>query len=147
MNNNNDLPYDDLCNLIAIQVPHASINSANKYLTALYKVILRQLELHHRINIKGFGVFEIKERKSGERIINNPIINEKQIVYVEPRYSIVFRAAKKFDCSVNENNFKIASDKKVKKNNSKRVMKHKKRRKTKNIADLLNRAQKHKNKG
>ena len=128
MNNNNDLPYEDLCNLIAIQIPHASVNSADKYLTALYKVILRQLELHNRILIKGFGVFEIKERKSGERIINNPILNEKQIV--------------------NENNFKLADDKKVKKHNSHKVTKHKKKhKKMKNIADLLNRAEKNKKKG
>ena len=148
MNNNNDLPYEDLCNLIAIQIPHASVNSADKYLTALYKVILRQLELHNRILIKGFGVFEIKERKSGERIINNPILNEKQIVYVEPRYSISFRAANKFDVSVNENNFKLADDKKVKKHNSNKVTKHKKKhKKMKNIADLLNRAEKNKKKG
>lgn len=149
MNNNNDLPYEDLCNLIAIQIPHASIKSADKYLTALYKVILRQLELHHRILIKGFGVFEIKERKSGERLIHNPNSdnNEKQIVYVEPRYSISFRAANKFDYSVNENHFKILDDDRVKKYNSRKVTKHKKRKKTKNIADLLNRAEKHKKKG
>ncbi len=147
MNNNNDLPYEDLCNLIAIQINHATTNSADNYLRALYKVILRQLELHHRINIKGFGVFEIKERKSGERLIHNPVKDEKQIVYVEPKYSISFRASNKFDYSVNENNFQIASDKKVKKHNSKKVMKHKKRKKTKNIADLLNRAEKHKKKG
>ena len=147
MNNNNDLPYEDLCNLIAIQIPHATINSADNYLRALYKVILRQLELHNRICIKGFGVFEIKERKSGERIINNPIINEKQIVYVKPKYSISFRASSKFDFSVNENDFKIATDKKIKKYNSEKNKSYKKRKKTKNIADLLNRAEKRKKKG
>ena len=49
---NNDISYDDLCNLIANEISHrsASPNSVNVYLRALYKVILRQLELNQRIN-------------------------------------------------------------------------------------------------
>lgn len=147
MNNNNDLPYEDLCNLIALKVPHATVNSVDNYLRALYKVILRQLELHQRIHIKGFGVFDIKERKSGERLIYNPNAEEKRFVDVKPRYSIRFRASSKFDYSVNENNFKIASDKKVKKHNSIKGSKRK-RRNTRNVADLFNRAEKRrKNRG
>lgn len=108
----NDISYDDLCNLIANEVPthKASPHSAHTYLRAIYKVILRQLELNQRINIKNFGTFEIKERKSGERLINNPRNNKKQIYYVKPRYLINFKAASNFDFSVNENNFKIVSD-------------------------------------
>ena len=144
---NNDISYDDLCNLIANEVPthKASPHSAHTYLRALYKVILRQLELNQRINIKGFGTFEIKERKSGERLINNPKNNQKQVYYVEPRYSISFKAASNFDYSVNENNFKIVSDKRnatLNRENRKPPV----RTRTKRITDLINKANKRKGK-
>ena len=141
----NDISYDDLCNLIANEVTRksASPTSVSAYLRALYKVILRQLELNQRINIQGFGTFEIKERKSGERLINNPQTNEKQVYYVEPRYSISFKAASNFDYSVNENDFKIVSDKRnntLNRENRKPVI----RSKTKRVTDLINRANKRK---
>ena len=143
----NDISYDDLCNLIANEVPRksASPTSVSAYLRALYKVILRQLELNQRINIQGFGTFEIKERKSGERLINNPQTNEKQVYYVEPRYSISFKAASNFDYSVNENDFKIVSDKRnntLNRENRKSVI----RSKTKRVTDLINKANKRKGK-
>ena len=143
----NDISYDDLCNLIANEVPRksASPTSVSAYLRALYKVILRQLELNQRINIQGFGTFEIKERKSGERLINNPQTNEKQVYYVEPRYSISFKAASNFDYSVNENDFKIVSDKRnhtLNRENRKPII----RSKTKRVTDLINKANKRKGK-
>ena len=142
----NDISYDDLCNLIALKINNGKANphSVDYYLQATYKVILDQLKLNNRIYIKDFGIFEIKERKSGERIINNPNKNnEKQLVFVEPRNSITFRAAKKFDISVNENNFKLASDTKVKnvgREYRKDLYNSKKKKKIMNVADLLNRA-------
>ena len=143
----NDISYDDLCNLIANEVPRksASPTSVSAYLRALYKVILRQLELNQRINIQGFGTVEIKERKSGERLINNPKNNQKQVYYVEPRYSISFKAASNFDYSVNENDFKIVSDKRnntLNRENRKSVI----RSKTKRVTDLINKANKRKGK-
>lgn len=140
-----DIAYDDLCNLIALKINNnrATPNSVDYYLKATYKVILDQLKLNKRILIKDFGVFEIKERKSGERIINNPNKdNEKNLVYVEPRNSITFRAAKKFDVSVNENNFKLATDTKIKKLGRKyrKKLSNNDKRKFNNVADLLNRA-------
>ena len=146
MKNSKDLTHEDLCNLIANEVKNgATIKSADKYLQAIYKVILRQLELNQRINIKGFGTFEIKERKSGERLINNPKNNQKQVYYVEPRYSISFKAASNFDYSVNENNFKIVSDKRnatLNRENRKPPV----RTRTKRITDLINKANKRKGK-
>lgn len=144
---NNDISYDDLCNLIANEIPRStSLDSVNMYLRALYKVILRQLELNHRINIKGFGTFEIKERKSGERLINNPKNNQKQVYYIEPRYSISFKAASNFDYSVNENDFKLISDKKNDTlNRENRKPKHNIR--SKRIPDLLKIANRNKEKG
>jgi nucleoid DNA-binding protein len=111
MKNNKNIDFDDLCNLIANDVQHkATIESVKRYLRGLYKVILRQLELNQRIYIKGFGTFEIKERKSGERLINNPKNNKKQIYYVEPRYFVSFKASSRLDHSINEGNFNLITD-------------------------------------
>lgn len=146
MKNKNNLNYDDLCNLIANEVQHkASVDSVKRYLHGLYKVILRQLELNQRIYIKGFGTFELKERKSGERLINNPKNNKKQIYYVKPRYFVSFKAASKFDHSINEGEFKLITD-------GKDATLRKKDRKVpinihnKTIVDLLNIAERRKRK-
>lgn len=135
----NDISYDDFCNLVANKVPRSTLRSTKRYLKEIYNVILEQLELNQRINIKGFGCFEIKERKSGERVINNPKNNEKQLVYVKPKYSIFFKASSNFDFSVNENDFKITSDKKLK-----RKIKRLKRKSMENIVDVINKANKRK---
>lgn len=149
---NNDISYDDLCNLIALKAgtynANATPHSVDYYLQATYKVILDQLKLNNRINIKNFGIFEIKDRKSGERIVNNPNKdNEKQLVYVKPRKSITFRAAKKFDVSVNENDFKLATNEKVRnvgREYRKKLETSKNYIGFKNVVDMLNRANKRK---
>lgn len=148
-----DISYDDLCNLIALKINNlynakASPHSVDYYLQSIYKVILDQLKLNNRINIKDFGIFEIKDRKSGERIINNPNKdNEKQLVYVKPKKAITFRAAKKFDVSVNENDFKLVSDAKIKKlsrDYRKKLATSKNGNRFKNVVDLLKIANKRK---
>ena len=141
----NDISYDDLCNLVANEVvsQKATPHSAHTYLRALYKVILRQLELNQRIYLKNFGAFEIKERKSGERLINNPKNNTKQIYYIEPRYSISFKPSSNFDFSVNENDFKIVSDGRNA-TLSRESRKVPQRKKIEKASDLLNIANKRK---
>lgn len=89
-----ELKYEDLCNLIALQVGRNSTpNSVDKYLKATYKVILQQLELNHKVRFKNFGLFEIKKRKSGERIINDPNTNTKTLRYIKDRYLISFKSS------------------------------------------------------
>lgn len=112
----NDLSLNDLCNLIANETK-TSPEAAKRYLFAIYKVILEQLKINKRISIYGFGVFEIFERKSGERLI--PDINDvtkKKLVYIKPRNSIRFKPSQVFDTNVNENNFnfKMSMQKKLK---------------------------------
>lgn len=127
-----NINYNDLCNLIAQEVGYTSASSVNRYLKAIYKVILRQLQLNKRISFKDFGYFEIKERKNGERLIYDPTVNKKKIVYVKPKFSIFFKAYDKFDCSVN-NDFTIVTNKELK------AMK-KKDSPMSSVADLLNKA-------
>lgn len=133
----NDIDYRDLCNRIALKVGnHATPHSADVYLKSLYKVILEELKLNKRIYLKGFGYFIVKERKSGERRIND-LYNHGQetIVYVPPRLSITFKPSSILDKSINENNFKRITDKGIK-----RLDKEKKRKRTTTIADILNSA-------
>lgn len=143
----NNISYEDLCNMIANNYQGATTPFiVDKYLKAIYKTILRQLELNQKIHFKGFGTFQIKERKSGERLINNPKNNKKELVYVKPRLSISFKAASKFDYSVNENNFKfIKSD--TTKTYDRQKNKRYKYNKYGEIADLLNRANRRKKNG
>ena len=117
---NNKIKYEDLCTLISNEIYHSSPKSVDKYL-------------------KDFGTFEIKNRKSGSRIINNPNKNnEKQLVYVEPRLSITFKASSVFDHSVNENDFKLSNERKVKVKGKNKRRKHK--RTINNYVDLINKA-------
>lgn len=110
-----DINYNDLCDMIANEVGYgATRESTKRYLKAIYRVILKQLKLKNRIYFKDFGYWEIKQRKSGEREINNPMTNEKRVVYVKPKYSIFFKPSINFDKSVNENDFKIITDKGIK---------------------------------
>lgn len=125
-----ELKYEDLCNLIALQVGRgASPSSVDRYLRAIYKVILQQLKLNKKIRFKNFGHFEIKKRKSGERLINDPNTNTKTLRYVKDKYLISFKSSEIFDRSVNDNDFKIITNKGIN-----RLPKREKM----NTADLLN---------
>lgn len=129
-----DISYENLCNLIALEMGGTTTpKSVKKFLRATYIVILNQLKLKHRIYFKGFGYWEIKERKSGEREINDPTNGGKRLVYVKPKYSIFFKPSVNFDASVNENDFKPTTD---------RIAKLLKKEKSKEVtsADLINRA-------
>lgn len=109
MSNHNkvDINFEELCNLIALEVGcRATPNTVKKYLKATYKVILQQLQLNNRVYFKKFGAFEIRQRKSGERIIGDPMNGGTQRIFVEPKLSISFKASKEFDYSVNEYDFK-----------------------------------------
>lgn len=111
-----DIKYDELCNMIAneVRAGHPSRKSADRYLQAIYKVILRQLELNHRVYFKDFGYFELREHKSGERNIIDPVTKEQRIVYVKPKYSIFFKPSTVLEHSVNDYDFKKTTKSKIK---------------------------------
>ena len=122
-----------------------TIKDATAAFDGLIDAITEGLKSGDKVQISGFGTFEIKERKSGERLINNHKNNQKQVYYVEPRYSISFKAASNFDYSVNENNFKIVSYKRNATLN-RESRKPPVRTRTKRITDLINKANKRKGK-
>lgn len=133
-----NISYDDLCNLIANYMGKTSSPvSVDRYLRAIYSFILRQLELNKKIYFKDFGSFEIRERKSGERIIYNPNTKQNEVVYVKPKFVVTFKPSSKLDYAINENNFNIL--------HRNRTIEHNKvykRKKNDTIASLLNKAQK-----
>lgn len=136
----NDINYDDLCNLIALEIDeNISPQRVKKFLRATYRVILRQLQLNNRIFFKNFGAFEIKQRQSGERIVGD-FEGGSKLVYVKPKNSISFKPSEIFDISVNETNFKIARSTNIRR---------KKRKKdydvSKTVVDMINRAETRKN--
>lgn len=149
MNTKNKLSYDNLITMAISTIPqnfYPTEKAAKRYYRALYKVILRQLEINQSIYIKDFGTFEVKERKSGERLINNPANNETYVTYVKPRISISFRPAEKFDFCVNEGNFKLISSASLKKNKRNKRKPYKlKYKKKATFVDLLNLANERKN--
>ena len=133
-----ELSFDNLCNLVAIKAGGASSPSAaKKYLTALYKVILEQLQINNRVVLWGFGIFEIHEREGGNRLLPDLTDEEKKkkLVYVKPRNVIRFKPSQILDTNINENNFKLKfsmqNKLKEKKKPSKRFFEE-------NITDLLN---------
>lgn len=130
-----DINYDVLCEMIAQElIGDSSKETVKRYLRATYKVILKQLKLKNRVYFKDFGYWEIKQRKSGEREINDPKTREKRLIYVKPKYSIFFKSSLNFDLAVNENDFNI-----INKNSEKKIKREVKMKDKKmNSADLIN---------
>ena len=60
--------YDELCRLLTFKVKGATINSADKYLQGLYKIILEQLELNGEFVLPKFGKFYIEHVEDREMI-------------------------------------------------------------------------------
>lgn len=121
------ISYEDLCNLIANNIPKATPSSVDRHLKGIYKTILKQLEMNNKISFKDFGYFELKERQGNERIITDPISGEKKLYYIEPKKTIFFKSFENFDEAVNSD-FEL-----------KKKVRKKKKKKT-NYVDLLNKA-------
>lgn len=134
-----DINYDDLCNLIALEIGNTSPQKVKKFLRATYVVILRQLQLNNRIFFKNFGAFEIRQRQGGERVVGD-FEGGSKLVYVKPKNSISFKPSEIFDISVNENNFKIARN-----TNQRRKKKREKDNDiSKTVVDIINKAEERK---
>ena len=98
------LKIDQLCNLVALECK-LSPKTVRSVLDALYKVILKQLELNQRIYFNDFGAFELKERPSGDKAMGNFNVGETVVRYVEARNKIVFKTSDALDRAINEGEF------------------------------------------
>ena len=135
-----DINYDDLCNLIALEMGgKTSPQNIKKFLRVTYVIILRQLQLNNRIFFKNFGAFEIRQRQGGERVVGD-FEGGSKLVYVKPKNSISFKPSEIFDISFNENNFKIARN-----TNQRRKKKREKDNDiNKTVVDIINKAEERK---
>ena len=106
-----DLKIEQLCNLVALECK-LSPKTVRNVLDALYKVILKQLELNKRIYFNDFGAFELKERPSGDKAMGNFNVGETVVRYVEARNKIVFKTSDALDRAINEGEFVMPTRKK-----------------------------------
>lgn len=96
-----DISEKELVNCIAFESGDLSIESTEKFLYALKKVILKQLQLNHRIRFIGFGVFEDYVREAHTQVIGS-FLGGTQTIYVNPKTFIKFKPAKTFLGEIND---------------------------------------------
>ena len=106
-----DLKIEQLCNLVALECK-LSPKTVRTVLDALYKVILKQLELNKRIYFNNFGAFELKERPSGDKAMGNFNVGETVVRYIEARNKILFKPSDALDRAINEGEFVMPTRKK-----------------------------------
>ena len=106
-----DLKIEQLCNLVALECK-LSPKTVRTVLDALYKVILKQLELNKRIYFNNFGAFELKERPSGDKAMGTFIQGETVVRYIEARNKILFKPSDALDRAINEGEFVMPTRKK-----------------------------------
>jgi len=106
-----DLKIEQLCNLVALECK-LSPKTVRTVLDALYKVILKQLELNKRIYFNNFGAFELKERPSGDKTMGTFIQGETVVRYIEARNKILFKSSDALDRAINEGGFVMPTRKK-----------------------------------
>lgn len=108
-----DLKTEQLCNLVALECK-LSPNTVRNVLDALYKVILKQLELNQRIYFNNFGAFELKERPSGDKAMGTFTAGETIIRYVEAKNKIMFKPSEALNRAINEGDFVMPTRRKDK---------------------------------
>lgn len=108
-----DLKIEQLCNLVALECK-LSPKTVRTVLDALYKVILKQLELNKRIYFNNFGAFELKERPSGDKTMGTFIQGETVVRYIEARNKILFKPSDALDRAINEGGFVMPTRRKDK---------------------------------
>lgn len=113
MSNNYDLKIDQLCNLIGLESGYQP-STVRKILNAMYKVILKQLELNQRIYFMDFGAFEMSERASGDRVVGDFVNGGTMIKYIEPRNKVSFKPSATLDRAINEGHFEAPNRKRKK---------------------------------
>ena len=97
----------DIVNSIAAATGLTKVETKN-VVEGVFSAIMEALEAGNRIELRGFGVFNVKSRKS--RMARNPRTGDP--VALDKRYVPVFKASPEFQTSVNEQLGKKPSGKK-----------------------------------
>ena len=88
----------DLIIKIANLNPSIYQKDANKIVNVFFGTITKALSRNERVELRGFGVFDVKKRKA--RIARNPKNNEK--IYVKEKYSLLFKVSKEWSKKIND---------------------------------------------
>ena len=106
-----------LCELIAIEVGGgATVKSVKKYLSALYRVILKQFKINQKVQIPKFGTFKLEKREERDMVVGDPVNGGTKTIHVKPKYKVEFIASGFLDDSINKNRFKLKPRQKKPKN-------------------------------
>lgn len=105
----NKLRKDNLVNILANEVK-GSPTTAKKYLSAMKKIILEELELNGSIYIHGFGEFYLTERLGTDAKRMDFGTGKVKVCYVPPSQVIRFKPSKTFKDDVNVRGFKVKED-------------------------------------
>lgn len=89
----------DLINELARRVKHVSLKDMEVIVNTIFESMVDSLKDGNRIEIRGFGSFEVRERKP--RIGRNPKSGEK--VQVDARRVPFFKVGKELRERINEN--------------------------------------------
>lgn len=98
------LKKDNMLNIIANKTG-GQPKTAEKYLEAIYELILEELEINGKIRFQGFGEIFLKDIKGYDKKINDIQTGEQRVIYVTPKYRIYFTPSKTFKDDVNERGF------------------------------------------
>ncbi|MDX1402555.1 MAG: integration host factor subunit beta [Kiloniellales bacterium] len=89
----------DLINLLATRAKHISLKDMEVIVNEIFSSMADSLKQGTRIEIRGFGSFEVRERKA--RVGRNPKSGEK--VQVGPRRVPFFKVGKELRERINSN--------------------------------------------
>jgi nucleoid DNA-binding protein len=126
MGSKRDISIDQLCNLVALESKFTPA-TARKVMDALYKVILKQLELNKRVYLFNFGAFEIYERSSGDKRMGDLVNGGSIVRYIPPKTNIMFKPSDALENAINSD-FKMPTRRKVKKKSRQQILKEDKER-------------------
>ena len=94
--------FDNLCKQVALEVGgNATPNMAAKYIKALYKIFLRQLETNGIFKMPKFGIFKLKAKEEKEMKVGDPVNGGYQYIYVPEENYLIFSESKYLSRAIN----------------------------------------------
>lgn len=109
---NNDIKYDDLLNLIALEAGYNTTpNAVKRVLNAFNKVMLKELKLNHRFYVKDLGAFTISAVGGKDKLMGDFDNGGTVVRYIRPKLRLGFTPASGMNYAINENDFELREHK------------------------------------
>lgn len=90
----------DLLNKLSQNYPNFIKKDLNKLINIFYSEMKNSLKRHERVELR--DLFSLEPKLNKARYARNPKTNEK--VYVEQKYSLLFKSSKLWSKKINEEN-------------------------------------------